>query len=410
MVERWQKSSSIPLHIFTHKQSPTLEEWKGILQTIVDTDKSFDVIVVEHTSRALLKEAAGAFAEATKKDGAIKPLVITSFQISAADASSYMTDPAFVFPRSGEATPPKTDANPLPPKNPNPGEITPAPKPKPGDGTVDVITQPDVISPGEQPARIKRSKAAEGTVEEAGEGEAMPRAAVRAAAVDAATIPNLENLCILPVPPIKNADGQSANIADISLAIQFAAAVANAAQQSPSRPFNGLVLDNVAAFRRQDAYSRQQLNDLVKNGLCACSVNGDGKIVLERVVTTRRQNANGDEDYSLADANVNLIDNFLKKTFTNYFWENYISRRAILVDDNAVIPANVDFPVIKPRTAKADALNVYRVWQQKLVVQDEDAFLDSLRVERVGKELKFSFKARYIQGLLGIRAKIYRAR
>jgi hypothetical protein len=408
LVERWQKSSSVPLHIYTHKLNPTLDEWKLILQTIVSTDKGFDIIIVEHRDREGIREAAWTFSEATRRDGSIKPLVITSFQISAADAISYMTNPAFVFPRTTPGAAPSGPATPSNPTKPaESGEITPTPQPKPNP---DVITTPDVIG-SEQPDRIRRSRASETeTLLDVAEGESAPRAALRAAAIDAATIPNLENLCILPVPPIKGADGQTAGVNDLSLAIQFAAAVANAARESPSRPFNGLTLDNVQAFRRQDSYSRQELNDLVKNGLSACSLNGDGKIVLERVVTTRRQNANGEEDYSLADANVNLIDNFLKKTFNNYFWENYISRRAILVDDNAVIPANVDFPVIKPRTAKADALNVYRVWQQKLVVQDEDAFLESLRVERDGKELKFSFKARYIQGLLGIRAKIQRAR
>ncbi len=407
LVDSWYRSSSLPLHIFTHKAQMSMDEWKAVIQKIVDTDKLFDIVILQTVRRTAIKEAARIFAEATIKDGAIRPLVTTAFQITASDAISYMTDPVFVFPptavNSGTVVSGVTPA-------PTP---SPAPAPKPGTNIGEVITNPTVegITEEVQPAaatRIKRSKAE--PEESPAEEEAMPRAALRAAGFDAATIPNLENLCILPIAPIKNSAGQSAGISDGLLSIKFAAELANAAQKNPARPFNGLPLRDVTPFRREDGYSRKELNDCVKNGLCACSVDGNGNIVLERVVTTRRQDSRGEPDYSLADANVNLIDNFLKKTFSNYFWNAYISQRALLVDDNAVVPASVDFPVIKPRTAKAEALNVFRIWQEKLIVQDEDAFLESLKVEREGKTLKFSFKARYIQGLLGIQAKIYRAR
>lgn len=406
LVDSWYKSSSIPLHVFTHPVQQTIDEWKAVIQKIVDTDKLFDLVILLTVRRTAIKEAASIFSQATLKDGAIKPLVTTAFQISADDAISYMNDPKFVFPPAPGANTPNAAP-------PSAGGTTPNPKPV-KDGQV--VTTPQVEGVSEsveiQPAtgRIKRSKAEETAADEPEQEASMPRAALRAAGFDAATIPNLENLCILPVAPIKGDDGQSLGVPDALISIKFAAEIANAAQKNPARPFNGLSLKDVKPFRREDAYSRKQLNDCVKNGLCACSVDGNGQIVLERVVTTRRQDSRGEPDYSMADANVNLIDNYLKKTFTNYFWNAYISQRAVLVDDNATVPANVDFPVIKPRTAKAEALNVFRIWQEKLVVQDEDAFLDSLKVERDGKTLKFSFKARYIQGLLGIQAKIYRAR
>jgi phage tail sheath gpL-like len=372
LIKSWYDTCDITLHVFTHAANATSEQIKAAVDKVVETDKYFDIVILPSNKRAELLNAATTFGTAMRKDGAVNPLVMSAFQIGGDDAIAFMTDPGFVFPQ-GQPT---------------------------SDGT---------------PTRGRRSRTEEApTVEGSAEANVEPQRTVRAAAAapafDAAVIPNLMNLSILAVPPIKTQEGKDAQVSNALLSVAFAAEVAKAGRQNPARPFNGLAFEGVPAFRPEDAYSPEQLKACVKNGLSVCSVNGSGRISLERVVTTRRQNDQGMEDYSLADANSILIDNYLKRTWNNYWWINYISKRALLVDDDAFIPANVDFPVISPRLAKAEALNVYRIWQEKLVVQDEDAFLNSLIMERDNKVLKSSFKAKYIQGLLGLATKIYRTR
>ena len=62
---------------------------------------------------------------------------------------------------------------------------------------------------------------------------------------------------------------------------------------------------------------------------------------------------------------------------------------------------------MQPKTAKADAINLFETWQEDGLVEDAELFQDTLVVEKQGNLMIFGFRTKLIDQLRGLAAVLY---
>jgi phage tail sheath gpL-like len=217
---------------------------------------------------------------------------------------------------------------------------------------------------------------------------------------------NYKFISVLASPIITKSNASV--VTEYTIATNLAAVVAIEAQLDPARPFNGLALTEVPAWAEKDSFSRQQLKNLVTGGFSAYSLSSTGQARIERLVTTWTKDESGLPDSSFSDLNTILISSYLRFSFVNYFTKKYVSQRYKIADDSTLVPPGK--PIIQPKTAKAEAINLFLDWEERGLVEDSAVFIESLTVEKKGGSIIFSFKTNYIDQLIGVAGKLFLTR
>lgn len=162
-----------------------------------------------------------------------------------------------------------------------------------------------------------------------------------------------------------------------SWACQLAARVAASASIDPARPFQTLTL-NVLPPKSAERFSIDERNQLLHAGISTFTVNPSGKVALEGVITTYKENAFSAPDESYLYLNTPLTLSYLRQDWKATITSKYPRHK--LANDGTRFGAGQ--AVVTPSTIKAEAIAKFREWEEKALVENFDQFKNDLIVER----------------------------
>ena len=160
-------------------------------------------------------------------------------------------------------------------------------------------------------------------------------------------------------------------------AASIAGAVAASAEIDPARPLQTLELKGVLAPASADVRSGAEANTLLSDGIATHTVDADGAVRIQRLVTTY-QTFGGVPDAAYLDAETPLTVSFLRADLRQTFQTKY--PRFKLADDGT--RADPGQPLMTPSVARAATISKFREWEAKALVEDADAFKETLIVCR----------------------------
>lgn len=162
-------------------------------------------------------------------------------------------------------------------------------------------------------------------------------------------------------------------------AASVAAKVALAGQLDPARPFQTLELTNILAPIESERFTAAERNILLgTDGISTYNVDRAGTVRIERLITTYKTNAFGAEDRSYFDLNTLLTLSYLRFSFRNRFATKY-PRHKLASDGVRVAPGQA---ILTPKSAKAEAVGLFREWEELGLVEGIEQFKSDLIVER----------------------------
>ena len=164
----------------------------------------------------------------------------------------------------------------------------------------------------------------------------------------------------------------------------YAVAAAVAAQVSlegsvdPARPFQTLPLTGILSPNETSRANHTERNQMLGAGVATVTVNSAGQMVVERVVTTYKTDANGEPDVSYQDLNTLLNLSTLRSSLRNRINDKYPRHK--LANDGTRFAAGQ--AVVTPSTIKAEIVALFNEWEELGLVEDAGAFKSALVVNR----------------------------
>lgn len=163
--------------------------------------------------------------------------------------------------------------------------------------------------------------------------------------------------------------------------VQAAAATARIAQSAsidPARPFQTLVLTGIIAPSKSEQFTKDERNQLLYTGIATSKVNPNGEVELEGLITTFKENSFGSPDTSYLYLNTLLTLSYLRFDWAALITSRY--PRSKLADDGTNF--GVGQAIVTPSVIKAEAINKFKEWELKGLVEGFDQFKEELVVER----------------------------
>jgi phage tail sheath gpL-like len=161
-------------------------------------------------------------------------------------------------------------------------------------------------------------------------------------------------------------------------AAAVAAVVALYGNIDPARPFQTLPLRGVLAPTEADRFTREERNLLLYDGLSTFTVDPDGTVRCERLLTTYQENGFGAADPSYLDVPTLLTLGYLRYDFVNAFLLQFPRHK--LADDGVRFGAGQ--AVMTPKVGRAFAISKFGQWESLGLVENIDQFKRDLIVER----------------------------
>lgn len=154
--------------------------------------------------------------------------------------------------------------------------------------------------------------------------------------------------------------------------------VAASGQIDPSRPFQTLALPGILPEDDSEKLTLEERNILLNHGIATDKVAAGGVVRIERLITTYKQNPAGADDVSYLDLNTLLTLSYLRYDFRT-FWLTKYPRHKLAGDGANFAPGQA---IMTPKTAKAEAIGRFRLWEENGLVENIDQFKEQLIVER----------------------------
>lgn len=148
--------------------------------------------------------------------------------------------------------------------------------------------------------------------------------------------------------------------------------------KDPALPFQSLTFDWVKTPKLVDRLTAAEQTVLLDDGIATTTVNADGKVQIQRMVTTYNQNSSGETDLSLSDLNTVLTIYAIKVDWIDYISSKYPRHK--LADDGERISAGQ--AVVTPGVIKGEVLSRFKYWSDLKWVENEAQFKETLIVER----------------------------
>ncbi|HWL06727.1 MAG TPA: phage tail sheath subtilisin-like domain-containing protein [Xanthobacteraceae bacterium] len=144
-----------------------------------------------------------------------------------------------------------------------------------------------------------------------------------------------------------------------------------------SQPLQTLeLLGIVPPKSRFNWFSIQQRNQLYQDGISGFRVTADGKVLIDRILTTYQVNSWGQQDITWLDvetrAQVVYFTRFMRQRITQIY-----GRMALASDGAEGRPG-----IVTPRMLKAECVIAYKMLEAGGLVEKSDLFAESLVVER----------------------------
>ncbi|WP_018169090.1 phage tail sheath subtilisin-like domain-containing protein [Thioalkalivibrio sp. ALMg9] len=153
---------------------------------------------------------------------------------------------------------------------------------------------------------------------------------------------------------------------------------AGALTNDPARPLQRLELPRLIGPRQEDLWTQAERNLLLFDGIATYTVAMDGTVQIERQVTTYQENASGVADDSYLDINTPETLERIRYEQRSRFLSKYPRHKLASDDDAGLYGAGQ--PIMTPRLAKAELLDLYRDFLQSGWVQGYESYAESLNV------------------------------
>lgn len=149
-------------------------------------------------------------------------------------------------------------------------------------------------------------------------------------------------------------------------------------KNDPARPVKELILPGIMPPKVADRFSFDERNLLLLTGMSTFTVDGGGNVVVERIVTTYRENTFAAKDPSFMN-----FERMRTLTYLRYDWRNFMALtypRYKLADDGS--PSSRGHAIMTPSIGRAAAISRFMLWQEAGLVEDLEQFKDELIVQR----------------------------
>jgi phage tail sheath gpL-like len=166
------------------------------------------------------------------------------------------------------------------------------------------------------------------------------------------------------------------------IAAAAAGVMALSASIDPARPFQTLQLLGISAPAMSDRFSWAEANTLLTDGVAQLDVGPGDVVQITRVVTLYQLNAFGVSDISYLDAETIFTLSYLRYSFKALMTSRY-PRHKLAKDGTRFGPGQA---VITPKVAKAEAIGIFRQWEERGLVEGIDQFKNDLIVEINGSD------------------------
>lgn len=158
----------------------------------------------------------------------------------------------------------------------------------------------------------------------------------------------------------------------------YTGAAAVSLRNDPGRPLQTLAIQGVLAPALKDRFDLTERNNLLFSGISTFTVDDDGTVRIENLITTYQKNAYGDADDSYLQIEtlftLVLVIRFLRTQVTSRF-----SRMKLVANGTRFMPGAA---IVTPNVIRADMIAQYQTLQYQGHVQDSAGFAAGLRVEQ----------------------------
>lgn len=162
------------------------------------------------------------------------------------------------------------------------------------------------------------------------------------------------------------------------LAAQVAARSALQAQVDPSRALTGLSFAGFSAAPRGSRYTRAERDILLSDGVSTVYAGSDGRLLIERLITTWQTNAQSLPDKSYFDLTTVRLLAALRYSLRSRMSSKFA--RFKLCNDGVAIPAGQ--PIVNPSILRGEMIILFQDWQDLGWVEGLEQFKTELVVER----------------------------
>ncbi|WAP69041.1 phage tail sheath C-terminal domain-containing protein [Jiella pelagia] len=165
-------------------------------------------------------------------------------------------------------------------------------------------------------------------------------------------------------------------------AAETAAIAAYYGNIDPARPFKTLPFKWAKAATSAARFTMTERNQMLFDGVSTHTVDADGTVRIERLITTYQTNGSGGEDDSYLDVTTVLTLGYLRYSARNRLLTKY-PRHKLADDGIRVGPGQA---IVTPNVVKAELIALAREWEEAGLVENADVFKAGLVVERNGSD------------------------
>lgn len=146
----------------------------------------------------------------------------------------------------------------------------------------------------------------------------------------------------------------------------------------PARPFQTLTVPGLLPPAAADRFTLEERNLLLFDGISTFRVDAGGLVVIERMITTYRENSFGVADPAYLDLTTLKTLTYLRYDLRTFIGLRY-PRHKLANDGTAFARGQA---VVTPKTLKADIVARFRQWEEAGLAEGIDQFKADLIVER----------------------------
>ena len=165
---------------------------------------------------------------------------------------------------------------------------------------------------------------------------------------------------------------------DYQWSAAYTGAIAQSLRNDPGRPLQTLVISGVLPPDDTKILEQTERNNLLFSGISSFTVDDDGTVRVENIITTYQKNAYGDDDDSYLQVEtlylLMFVSRYLRTQVTSKFG------RMKLADDGTRFAPGA--AIVTPKIIKAELIAQYGSLEFNGHVQDTKGFAKSLKVER----------------------------
>lgn len=161
----------------------------------------------------------------------------------------------------------------------------------------------------------------------------------------------------------------------------YTGAAAVSLRNDPGRPLQSLAVQGVLAPELQDRFELTERNNLLYSGISTFTVDDDGTVRIENLITTYQKNSYGDADDSYLEVetlfSLMFVTRYLRTAVTSKF-----GRMKLAADGTRFAPGAA---IVTPNIIKADQIAEYQTLVWNGYAQDAEAFAKNIIVEQNAK-------------------------